>query len=82
MFTLPARFGGPRLENPEQNSADFEYQNSVLMTGQLTDAIYNQCSCLQMDEDAQETAKKELANRKSERFKMLQEQALAELSAD
>ena len=81
IFALPTRHGGMGMENPVDVS-DFEYQNSLLMTKQLTDTIYNQCHSLQLEEDVQEAAKKELATRKSDWYKRLQDQSFAELSAD
>ena len=79
IFALPTRHGGMGMENPVDVS-DFEYQNSLLMTKQLTDTIYNQCHSLQLEEDVQEAAKKELATRKSDWHKRLQDQSFAELS--
>ena len=64
-FSLPARLGGLGIQIPTEES-DFEYQNSTLMTSQLTEAIFQQRCLLQIDKEAQSKAVTDLSGRKTE----------------
>ena len=72
MFSLPARLGGLGIQIPTED-ADFEYGNSLLMTEQLTEAIYLQKSRLELDEDGLKKVRSEVRTRKSERYVHLKE---------
>ena len=66
IYSLPARSGGLGIQNPEKD-ANFEYNNSLMMTKQLTDAIYRQDNCLLIDEEEQSRLRSEVTKRKTER---------------
>ena len=55
VFSLPIRMGGLGIQNPALVSAA-EYENSVLVTRQLADAIFVQDSKLEMNENERLTA--------------------------
>ena len=67
-YSLPARLGGLGIQIPTEE-ADFEFQNSILMTGQITEAIYQQQSSLTIDVDEQSKAAADLSLRKSDKHK-------------
>ena len=73
ILNLPARLGGMGFLDPSVE-ADYEYENSVLVTAQLTNAIYQQNHRLKIDDEAQERILKELTKRKDQRWKERQEQ--------
>ena len=81
LYALPARLGGLGIDNPVEN-ADFEYENSKLITEQLTEAIFHQHSYLQLDENLQDRTKVEVSSRKSARYKELQDEVKAMISED
>ena len=81
VYALPARLGGLGIGNPVEDAA-FEYENSMLITEQLTDAIFHQHSQLNIDEERQAGAKAEVSSRKSARFKAVQDELKALLSED
>ena len=59
--------------NP-QDEADWEYENSLLVTAQLTEAIFQQETSLAIDEEAQSNVMNDLKRRKEERWKIRHEQ--------
>ena len=59
----PARMGGMGFLNPSEE-AEWEYQNSKLVTSPLSEAIFNQNRILQIDEEAQVREKADLRKRK------------------
>ena len=71
-FSLPARLGGLGIQIPTEES-DFEYQNSTLMTSQLTEAIFQQRCLLQIDKEAQSKAVTDLSGRKTEKHNKTKE---------
>ena len=70
IYSLSARSGGLGIQNPEKD-ANFEYQNSVMTTKQLTDAIYRQDNLL-IDEEEQSRFRSEVIRRKTERCRNLE----------
>lgn len=60
--------------------ADWEYENSSRVTAHLTEAIYQQKSCLQIDEEAQEAVMEDLRKRKEQRWKDCQEKVWSVLT--
>ena len=81
VFALPARHGGLGLSNPVEE-CNFEYENSLLLTAQLVDSIFQQCGQLDLDEDELANAKREVASRKLARFQALQDQLRPNVSED
>ena len=73
LLSQPARLGGMGFLNPSEES-DFEYQNSKLITSQLTQAIFNQERELQVDEEALRNSKAEVREAKNARLAGQQEQ--------
>ena len=69
IFSLPARLGGLGFLNPVIE-ADFDYEDSLAVTAQLTRAIYNQDSAYVEDSTVQAEAMKALAARKNERYQL------------
>ncbi len=69
---LPARMGGMGFLDPSIES-NWEYENSKRVTSQLTEAIYQQKSRLEIDEEAQGRVMVDLRKRKEERWKECQE---------
>ena len=67
ILQLPARMGGMGLLDPSEES-EWEYENSKRITAQINDAIYQQKSRLEIDEEAQEALLKDLKKRKEERW--------------
>ena len=63
VLNLPARMGGMGFLNPSLE-AEKEYQNSILATSQLTDAIYNQDREFLINEEVQRGILKELQKSK------------------
>ena len=72
VLNQPARMGGMGFLNPSEE-AEWEYQNSKLMTSQLSEAIFNQNRILQIDEEAQAREKADLRKRKDARWADRQE---------
>ena len=68
IMQLPARMGGMGFLDPSDES-DLEYENSKLVTAQITEAIYQQKSRLVIDEEKQGYAIEDLRKRKEERWK-------------
>ena len=81
VFGLPARLGGLGILNPVEE-ANYEYENSRVMTQQLTDAIYQQHHQLSLDPQLEEQAAKTIADRKVNRINLLKERLEGSLSAD
>ena len=65
---MPARLGGLGILNPVEE-ADFEYQNSLMMTAELADAVFLQKTMYSVDKAAEARAKKEVTARKAEQVK-------------
>ena len=72
IFSLPARLGGMGFQDPSAES-DFEYKKSTVATAQLRDAIFNQHSSLDIDEDSQLTTMNDIRQKKRERYEQLRE---------
>ena len=72
IFSLPAREGGMGIQIPSDDS-NFEYENSILMNAQLTEAIYRQDRCLVIDEEEMAEARSNVRKRKSERYSDLKD---------
>ena len=72
ILQLPARMGGMGFLNPSDES-NWEYENSKLVTSQIAEAIYQQKSRLEIDDEAQNSVKADLRKRKEERWKERQE---------
>ena len=70
VYSLPARMGGLGIQIPPDES-DKEYDNSKIITAQLTNAIYNQETCLEINDDEQATAAALVSERKKEQFSAL-----------
>ena len=64
IFALPSRSGGLGIQIPHRE-CDFEYQNSLIMTSQLTDAIFNQNRQFRMDAIIRGEALKEVRRERS-----------------
>ena len=67
VFALPARLGGLGLLIPHKE-AQFEYENSLIMTEQLTRAIVNQQDSFAEDKVKQAEAAKEITKRKAAKY--------------
>ena len=78
IFSLPVRLGGLCLLNPVEQS-DFEYQNSQIITRQLTESILRQTSRLRINEEQRSIDIKNVQSRKNEKFKSLSDQIKAEV---
>ena len=65
IFSLPARLGGLGFLDPCSVS-DLEYKSSLAATAQLTKAIFNQESFLNIDQETQEKIMKEVKHKKTE----------------
>ena len=81
LYALPARLGGLGIANPMED-ADFEYENSKMMTEQLTEAIFEQRTSFNLDEERHNLAKRELSSRKATKFQAIQEELKGALSED
>ena len=81
IIRLPARLGGLGLQNPAEE-AEHEYLNSVIMTRQLTEAIFAQHRTLVIDQQLEEEAIKAIKVRKDERIMQLQDEISELLSPD
>ncbi len=68
IFGLPAKYGGLSILNPTF-MANIEYECSSLATKQLTKAIYNQNSILNIDDEALSDTIKEIKAKKDNLFK-------------
>ena len=68
VLSLPARLGGLGILNPVEE-ADFEHQNSLIMTAELADAVFLQKTMYSVDKAAEARAKKEVTARKAEQVK-------------
>ena len=73
ILNLPARLGGMGSLDPSVE-ADIEYENSLLVTTQLADQIYDQKAHLQVDEETQGQIMHDLRKRKEQRWKNRHEQ--------
>ena len=63
ILNLPARMGGMGFLNPRAE-AEKEYKNSILATSKLTEAIFNQDTQFQTDEESLKQVSKEIAKSK------------------
>ena len=66
---------------PHEES-DFEYQNSQIMTNQLTNAIYNQQDNFIVDKQVQAEASKLVKERKGDKFESALENLKGSLPSD
>ena len=80
IFSLLARLGGLGFLHPCSVS-DLEYQLSLAATAQLTTAIFNQESFLNIDQETQENIMKEVKHKKIEWYKKQQNTIKKESSA-
>ena len=80
IFSLPARLGGLGFLDPCSVS-DLEYKSSLAATAQLTKAIFNQESFLNIDQETQEKIMKEVKHKKTEWYKEQQNIIKKESSA-
>ena len=65
IFSLPSRLGGLGFLDPCSVS-DLEYKSSLAATAQLTKAIFDQESFLNIDQETQEKIMKEVKHKKTE----------------
>ena len=72
IFRLPVRMGGMGFLDPSAE-AEFEYENSKIATEQLTKAIFEQNSCLEVDDSLYKEAIGKIRQRKNERLQYLME---------
>ena len=79
IFALPAKLGGLGINNPSDMS-NIEYENSILATQQLTDAIVGQNTSLHIDEDEESKVKQTISKNKQDMFKSIREDLVKELS--
>ena len=79
--SLPARLGGLGLLNPVLE-AEHEFDCSQIMTQQLTEAIVNQRSYFQPNQEKQQEAVKLVKDKKLERHKIVTEEIKAVVSED
>ena len=63
VFTLPAKHGGLGITNASEMS-DLEFKNSLLMTEELTNQIYDQDCFLDLKQERMEEARAEIKKRK------------------
>ena len=75
VLALPARYGGLGIGNVTELS-DKEYENSLLMTSQLTSAILLQEKCLNIDKEKIEEDKKKIMCEKEAYYKNKRENML------
>ena len=80
IFSLPARLGGLGFLDPCSVS-DLEYKSSLAATAQLTKAVFNQESFLNIDQETQEKFTKEVKHKKTEWYKEQQNIIKKESSA-
>ena len=73
ILRLPARMGGMGFLDPSEES-EWEYENSKVVTAQISEAIYEQMPHLDIDVAAQEAVMKDLRRRKEDRWKERHEQ--------
>ena len=66
ILNLPARLGGMGFLDPSVE-ADIEYENSLLVTTQLADQIYDQKAHFHVDEEIQRQIMHDLRKRKEQR---------------
>ena len=78
ILALPARHGGLGIGNVTELSQK-EYENSLLLTSQLTEAIISQSSTLQIDRALIEKDKKKILAEKEEYFKDKKEKMMESL---
>ena len=71
ILKLPARMGGMGFSNPSEE-ANWEFENSKLITAQLTAAIFYQETVFSVDDTVQKGAVKILRQRKETHWKELQ----------
>ena len=69
LFSLPARLGGLGFLIPTEE-AQFEYQYSRIVTDQLTQAIFNQHTKLNINIEEREQAIKQIKELKEQRYKV------------
>ena len=81
VFRLPARLGGLGLLNPVEE-AEHEYQNSIIMTSQLTRDIFAQHNTLVIDERLEGEALKAIKTRKEARIAEFQDELSVILAPD
>ena len=81
VLRLPTRLGGLGILNPVEE-ADFEYQNSLIMTAELADAVFLQKNSFSVDKVAEARAKKEVTSRKAEQVKEKRESLSEKFSED
>ena len=79
ILQLPARMGGMGFLDPTEE-AEWEYENSKMISAPVSEAIYNQLPHLDIDTEAQEAVIKDLRRRKGERWKMRYEHVREMLS--
>ena len=79
VYSLPVRMGGLGFEIP-QVECDLNYENSKIMTAQLANAIFNQDSRLEIDDEEQVTASKLVSKRRREHSTVLMDQIREEIS--
>ena len=78
ILKLPARLGGMGLTDPSEE-AEFELENSQLITAQLTEAIFNQEQSFEINDEVQKEAMKTVRKRKEVFHKERQQLVLANL---
>ena len=71
LYSLPAKLGGLGFQDPSAE-AEFEYQNSIMATAQLTNAIYNQLSHLDVDVEYQRKIMSEIRKKRAKRNEQFQ----------
>ena len=79
IFSLPARLGGMGFLDPSETS-DLEYESSVIATTQLTDAIFNQLSNPEIDQEAQSESMAAVKKKKELYFTELQKKIISQSS--
>ena len=77
IFSLPARLGGMGFIDPSKTS-DLEYESSIIATSQLTEAIFNQVSHPELDQETQSEAMKIVKKKKEVWYKGLQQNIISE----
>ena len=76
ILRLPARMGGLGFLDPSEDCG-YELQNSTEMTSQITEAIFHQNSCLQIDEEQQKRVVQQVRRRKESILKDQQREVLS-----
>ena len=66
-MALPVRFGGLGISNPQQ-TADIEYDNSIFLTKDLTNQIYNQDQKAKADIEIMNYRKKLIGQAKEKEY--------------